>query len=134
MKFHRGVACAVLGILLGGCQTGGGARDYAEFRSSQDPGSTASHIAENVRACWFGGARPAFANFSYAPELNSYAGRPRVLIVEKSDPGGLPKLVIEASAAKRGSSVKLFGPLLATGEGAALQRDVQRWASGTTGC
>ena len=91
-------------------------------------------LAENVRACWFGGARPAFADFSYAPELNSYAGRPRVLIVEKSDPGGLPKLVIEASKAERGASVKLFGPLMAGGEAPAISRDVERWAGGAAGC
>ncbi len=125
--------CALL-PLLAACSTSGGARDYAEFQSRQDPGTTATRIAENVRACWFGGARPEFAAFSYAPELNSFANRPRVLIVPKTDPGGLPKLVIEASASGRGASVKLFGPLMASGEAAAIGRDVERWTAGTSGC
>ena len=119
--------------ILSGCQTSP-PKDFAEFRSSQDPATIASHIADNVRACWFPGGRPAFAEFSYAPELNSYAGRPRILIVEKSHPGGLPKLVIEATQAERGTSVKLFGPLMASAEAPAISRDVQRWAGGSAGC
>jgi len=122
--------CSVLAI---GCQTAP-APDYAAFWSSQDPTAVAMRISENVAACWFGGERPAFAEYSYAPELNSYAGRPRVLIVPKADPAGLPKLVIEASKAARGSEVKLFGPLMATAEAPAIARDVQRWTGGATGC
>ena len=129
-----GLACAILGVLLSACQTGGASRDYAEFRSSQNPGATASRIAENVRACWFGGERSAFAQYSYAPELNSYSGRPRVLIVPRADPAGLPKLVIEASAAEHGAIVKLFGPLMASAEAAAISRDVARWTGGASGC
>ena len=120
--------------LLAACQTGEASRDYAEFQSRQDPGTTAARIAERVRVCWFGGARPEFAAFSYAPELNSFANRPRVLIVPKADPGGLPKLVIEASVSGHGASVKLFGPLMAGGEAAAIGRDVERWTAGASGC
>jgi hypothetical protein len=87
-----------------------------------------------MRACWFSGARPAFAGYSYAPELNSFSGRPRVLVVQKSDPGGLPKLVIEATEAGRGSAVKLFGPLMATNEASAISRDIGSWTGGATGC
>ena len=118
--------------LLASCQSA--PKDYAEFHAAQAPVNVATRIAENVRACWFGGERAAFADYSYAPELNSYSNRPRVLIVPKAEPHGLPKLVIEASAAKRGSSVKLFGPLMASSEAPAISRDVQRWASGASGC
>ena len=132
---RRGVVLpAMLLLLLAACQTGSASKDYAEFQSSQDPATTAARIAQAVRACWFAGARPAFAGYSYAPELNSFANRPRVLIVPKADPGGLPKLVIEASPSPRGASVKLFGPLMASGEAAAIGRDVERWAAGATGC
>ena len=124
----------MLAVALAACQTGDPARDYAEFRSAQPPATAAALIADNVRACWFGAARPAFADYSYAPELNSYADRPRVLIVPKADPAGLPKLVIEASAAERGSSVKLFGPLMASAEAPSISRDVGRWAGGASGC
>ena len=108
--------------------------DYAEFRSNQDPSAVAARIAENVGACWFAGGRAAFAAYSYTPELTSYSNRPRVLVVGKANPTGLPKLVIEATQADRGSSVRLFGPLMATAEASAISRDVGRWASGSTGC
>lgn len=134
MRAYRRYSAIALTFALAACQTGGETRDYAEFHSPHDPPTTASRIAENVAACWFGGARPAFANYSYAPELTSYSNRPRVLIVEKSDPGGLPRLVIEASAAERATSVKLFGPLMASAEAPAISRDVARWAGGAAGC
>ena len=125
---------ATLLVLLAACQTSTVSKDYAEFHSAQDPATTAARIAQAVRACWFEAARPAFAEYSYAPELNSFANRPRVLIVPKADPGGLPKLVIEASPSPRGASVKLFGPLMASGEAAAIGRDVERWTAGNSGC
>jgi hypothetical protein len=130
---RRGVLCAFAAFLLAACQSAP-QNDYHEIRAAQDPHSVAGHIATQVGACWFAGARPAFAAYSYAPELNSFAGRPRVLIVPKSDPTGLPKLVIEASQAKEATSVKVFGPLMASAEGPAISRDVARWAGGAAGC
>jgi hypothetical protein len=119
-------------VLVAACQ--GTPKDYAELHSRQSPGAVAAHISENVGDCWFSGARPAFSELIYAPELNSFSGKPRVLIVPKAEPHGLPRLVIEASAAKRGTSVKLFGPLMASAEAPAIARDVERWAGGRTGC
>lgn len=121
-------------LFLTACQSTPPARDYAEFRSTRDPVTVATSISEQMRACWFGGVRPGFADYSYAPELNSFSGRPRVLVVQKSDPTGLPKLVVEASEAGRGSEIKLFGPLMASAEAPAISRDIGRWAGGTTGC
>ena len=72
---------AALALILTACQSA--PPDFAEFSSPQSPVNVATRIAENVGACWFGGARPAFADYSYAPELNSYSNRPRVLIVPK---------------------------------------------------
>ena len=128
------ICIAAAMLLPAACQTAAPTRDYAEFRSSGGPGATAAALSENVAACWFGGSRPAFAGLIYVPELASHSDRPRVLIVAKSDPTGLPKLVIEASPAAGGASVKLFGPLMATAEAAAISRDVARWAGGASGC
>jgi hypothetical protein len=125
---------AISVVLLAGCQTPIVHKDYLEFSAAQDPTAAASDIARNVGACWFKGGRGAFAGLSYAPELNSYANHPRVLIVSKAEPHGLPKLVIEATRSSSGSSVKLFGPLMATAEGPAIARDIERWARGGTGC
>ena len=104
------------------------------FHAGQDHVTVAERIARNVGACWFDGKHAAFAEYSYAPELNSFSSRPRVLIVPKEKPHELPLLVIEIAKAKRGSDVKLFGPLMATGEAENIRRDVSRWTGGARDC
>ena len=122
---------AVLATTLAACTTS--APDYLEYAAYQDTNTVATRIAERVGACWFTGDG-AFSRFAYAPELNSFSGKPRILVVPKADPAGLPQLVIEVSKGKRATIVKLFGPLLATARGSAIQRDVERWADGGTDC
>jgi len=110
------------------------APDYLEYAAYQDTNTVASRIAERVGACWFKDGNNAFSRFAYAPELNSFSGKPRILIVPKADPAGLPQLVIEVSDGARATVVKLFGPLLATSRGTSIQRDVERWADGGMDC
>jgi hypothetical protein len=124
--------CAALALTLAACTTR--APDYLEYAAYQDTNTIASRIAERVGACWFDDGNRTFARFAYAPELNSFSGKPRILVVPKDNPAGLPHLVIEVSEGKRATVVKLFGPLLATDRGSAIQRDVERWADGGTGC
>ncbi len=129
------IACgcaAVLATTLAACTTR--APDYLEYAAYQDTNTVATRIAERVGACWFSGGNGAFSRFAYAPELNSFSGKPRILVVPKADPAGLPQLVIEVSKGKRATVVKLFGPLLATARGSAIQADVERWADGGTDC
>jgi hypothetical protein len=57
-----------------------------------------------------------------------------VLLVDKSDPAGLPKLVIEAARAKRGADIKLFGPLMDTAQAERIRADVSFWAGGGRTC
>ncbi|HSG94472.1 MAG TPA: hypothetical protein VLA28_03055 [Afifellaceae bacterium] len=123
---------AAVATALAACATR--APDYLEYAAYQDTNTVATRIAERVGACWFDGGNTAFARFAYAPELNSFSGKPRILVVPKDNPAGLPKLVIEVSEGKRATVVKLFGPLLATARGTAIQRDVERWADGGTEC
>jgi hypothetical protein len=123
---------ATSALLLAACQSG--PTDYLAFQSPQQPVAVASRIADNVGACWFADGRENFAAYSYVPELASHSNRPRVLLVDKSDPTGLPKLVIEAVEEDRGASVRLFGPLMAGADAAAIRDDVERWADGATGC
>ena len=129
------IACgcaAVLATALAACTTR--APDYLEYAAYQDTDTVATRIAERVGACWFEGGNTAFSRFAYAPELNSFSGKPRILVVPKADPAGLPQLIIEISKGKHATVVKLFGPLLATARGTAIQRDVERWADGGTDC
>lgn len=135
MKVATGLALAAA-LAAAGCQSAP-KTDYLEFSAAGEPTAVASALAAKVGACWFGnGNGGRFDGLVYAPELNAYAGRPRVLLVPKSDPGGLPRLVIEASAAGQDTSVRLFGPLLATSEGAAIRADIGRWTKnpGDPGC
>ena len=130
------LAAGCCAALLAGC-VGSPPRQaagYLEYRTDEEPATVAARIAGSVRDCWFGGRRQAFASLFFAPELDSYSGRPRVLIVPAENPGGLPRLVIEASREGSATSVKLFGPLLATAEGAGISRDVERWTKGATAC
>ncbi len=117
--------------LLAACQTA--PQGYVLLHANQKPLDVAERIANNVGTCWFNGGRKAFAESSYAPELSS-SQRPRVLIVDKADPTGLPQLVIEVVSAKRGSDVRLFGPLMDTGEADRIRRDVGFWAGGGRTC
>ena len=118
-------------LAVAACQTTEG--NYIQYHANQDPLNLAEHIANHVGTCWFGEGDTAFAEYSYAPELSS-STRPRVLLVNKSDPEGLPHLVIEVLKAKRGSDVRLFGPLMATERAPTIQEDVQRWTGGARDC
>jgi len=126
------VCAAAFAATLAACATR--APDYLEYAAYQDTNTVATRIAARVGACWFEDGDDAFARFAYAPELNSFSGKPRILIVPKDNPAGLPQLVIEVSDGKRATVVKLFGPLLATARGTAIQRDVESWADGGTDC
>lgn len=117
---------------LGACQTAPPA-DFVALHSGGDPGKTAELIAHNVGACWFDGSRKDFEGMSYAPEISSLT-RPRILVVAKEDPHGLPKLVIEVESAKRGSDVRLFGPLMGTNDAQRIRGDVAFWAGGGRTC
>ena len=125
----RALACAGL-LVLAACQST--PQGFVLLHAGQEPLDVASNIADRVGACWFDRSS-AFADYSYAPELSS-RNRPRVLIVDKADPGGLPQLVIEVSRAGRGSDIKLFGPLMDGERASRIRRDVGFWAGGGRTC
>jgi hypothetical protein len=117
--------------LLSGCAT---STDYLEYRPKGRPQLVADQLLSAIRKCWFGSSENRFSAYAYEPELASHSNRPRILIVRDDDPGGLPQLVVEASREKGRTSVKLFGPLLATQLGPQIQGDVKRWTEGQSDC
>ena len=121
----------VAALLVSGCAT---STDYIEYRPAGSPQVVADRLLTSIRACWFGEAGNDFAGYAYEPELSSHSNRPRVLIVRANERGGLPKLVVEASLENRRTSVKLFGPLLATTLGSRIRSDIGRWTDGQSGC
>ena len=75
-----------------------------------------------MQRCWL--PTPAYAGYRMADERNSAAKR--VLLVDRDDPRGLPKLVTQAS----GSGVSVFGPLATP----ARTAKIRAWSRGSTAC
>ncbi|MEW9615289.1 hypothetical protein AB3G45_15805 [Shinella sp. S4-D37] len=93
---------------------------------------TMERVALGANGCWFKSGDPAFKAYRLAPELNSFSGRPRILVVHRNSPESRPLLVVQAE----GNPAKLdaFGPLMAEAAGARITADVRRWAGGGKGC
>lgn len=90
-------------------------------------------VALGANKCWFKSKDPAFAAYRLAPELKSFTGTPRILVVKKNAPESLPLLVVQA----QGSPAKLsaFGPLMQdAGINARVNKDVNNWARGGRDC
>jgi hypothetical protein len=121
------VLLAGLGTLVASCQS-----HTPVETTDKDALPTMERIMLSANACWFKAANPAFAKYQLAPELNSYTGRPRILIVDRSHPTGRPSLVVQAE----GNPAKLeaFGPMMTGASSAQITGDVTRWANGNKGC
>jgi hypothetical protein len=130
-RVGRHIHIAAAALLLAACQTA--PKGYVLLHANQAPVNAAKHIAQKVGDCWFDSGNSRFADYSYAPELSS-SERPRVLVVNESDPAGLPQLVIEVVREKRGSDIRLFGPLMDGGEAERIRDDVAFWAGGGRTC
>ncbi|MDS7597317.1 hypothetical protein [Agrobacterium tumefaciens] len=93
---------------------------------------TMERIALGANACWFKSGDPAFKAYRLAPELNSFSGRPRILLVPRNSPESRPMLVVQAE----GNPAKLdaFGPIMNEQMSARVATDVKRWANGGKGC
>lgn len=129
MNFSATVILTALAIGLAGCQQSGGQRN-----KGPSPQSIMVKVAQQAQACWFVKKDPAFGKYRMATELNSPAGRPRILIVPKNNPRGLPKLVVQAERVLGIAGVSTFGPLLDTQDGERIQAAITKWAGGSQSC
>ncbi|KQT53241.1 hypothetical protein ASG43_18640 [Aureimonas sp. Leaf454] len=82
--------------------------------------------------CWFKSGDPAFRAYSLAPELSSFSGKPRFLLVPKGRMEAKPLLVVEGQDGSR--DVLTYGPLMGTGLASRLSGDIRRWNSGSDRC
>ncbi|GGD18325.1 hypothetical protein [Aureimonas glaciei] len=82
--------------------------------------------------CWFKSNDPAFARYSLAPELSSFSGKPRFLLVPKGRAEAKPLLVVEAQPGSRALST--YGPVMGTSLGARVDSDIRRWNTGDGSC
>ncbi|OHV83977.1 hypothetical protein [Ensifer sp. LCM 4579] len=115
-------------ILVAGCQSN---------RPTASPASSAAlptmeRIALGASGCWFKSGDPAFKAYRLAPELNSFSGRPRILIVPARSPEARPLAVIQAEG--QPARLEAFGPLFSESVGTRMSADVRRWAAGNQGC
>jgi len=128
MRIGTSILAVCLALPLAACQ------QTPKKAPGISPQTMMVRVARQAQLCWFKQNDPAFAEFAMATELNSHAGRPRVLIVPKSNPTGLPKLVIQAERNVGITDVATFGPLLDSKDGARIQSSISKWAGGSTGC
>lgn len=112
---------------LAGCQT-----KTPAPKANNGALPTMERIALGANSCWFKSGDAAFKAYRLAPELNSFSGRPRILVVHRNSPESRPLLVVQAE----GSPAKLdaFGPMMSEPVGARITTDVKRWAAGGKGC
>lgn len=93
---------------------------------------TMERIALSANSCWFKSRDKDFRGYSLAPELNSFTGRPRILVVPARNPASRPLLVVQAQG--NPARVEAFGPMMQQSHGGRIANDVNRWASGQSGC
>ncbi|API51567.1 hypothetical protein BMW22_07980 [Rhizobium leguminosarum] len=93
---------------------------------------TMERVALGANACWFKSGDPAFAAYKLAPELNSFSGRPRILLVHKGSPESRPLLVVQAEGSP--SRLQAFGPMMQEPVAGRIIADVNRWSGGNKAC
>ncbi|GEO83193.1 MULTISPECIES: hypothetical protein [Alphaproteobacteria] len=89
-------------------------------------------VAVGANNCWIKSGDPAFKAYSMAPELNSFSGKPRILLVRRGSSDIRPLLVVQAEG--RPARVEAFGPMMNEPLSARIAADVSRWSKGSKGC
>ncbi len=115
---------------LSSCQSQKATQSPATVRSAALP--VMERITTGANACWFRTKDPAFAAYRMAPELNSFSGKPRLLLVAKHSPESRPLLVIMAEGDP--ARLQAFGPIMQGPMHDKITAGVNHWARGNTGC
>ncbi|PYB75211.1 MULTISPECIES: hypothetical protein [Rhizobium] len=89
-------------------------------------------VAVGANRCWFKSGDPDFKAYSLAPELSSFSGRPRILLVRKGSSDIRPLLVVQAEG--KPARLDAFGPLMGEALAPRIRTDVIRWAKGSKDC
>lgn len=84
--------------VLAACQTAQPGPGSLTVKSDKRALSAMEEISLAAGKCWFKSGNKDFRAYRMAPELNSYSGKPRLLIVPSSRPQDRPLAVIEAQA------------------------------------
>ncbi len=122
------------GLLLSACTQSKAPVQAVSKPVQEKPQTMMVRVAKQVQACWFKKKDPALKGYKMASEVNSYSGKPRILIVPRNNPTGLPKLVAQAERKGGRNSFSSFGPLLNTKHGPRLAASLDAWARGSKTC
>lgn len=119
-------------VIAAGCQT-----EKNQNASSAKRDNTAAILAlqtinTNAQACWMKSRDKEFRQYKVIPELDTRAGKPRILIVSSKSAQGLPQYVIEADGTP--ARLSTYGPLSGEALGTRIDADVNRWQNGGKGC
>lgn len=122
-------ATLTLALSLGACASGPANQSGATADSGLD---RMERLALTANRCWFKSGDPAFARYSLAPELSSFSGRPRFLLVPRGQPEARPLLVVEAQSGS--ADVAVYGPLMNDALSSRIDTDLARWRAGAKTC
>ncbi len=118
---------AAVGVFLAACQS-----KAPNVGPERDALSTMERVAVGANSCWFKSGDAAFAAYKLAPELNSFSGRPRILVVHKGSPESQPLLVVQAE--DNPANLQAFGPMMSEPVSGRIAIDVNRWSAGGKNC
>ena len=119
-------------IVLAGCQSEPMGGPMTLEVGASNPVNALQRINNTGAKCWIRSGDRHFRGLHMIPELDTTAGRPRLLIMRTNKQQGLPLLVIEASGAP--TKIVTYGPLASSATGARVNSDIMRWSSGPDGC
>lgn len=121
-------------LLLGACASAPqGAPAPVAVAAADDTGlDRMERLTLTANRCWFKSKDPAFRNYSLAPELSSFSGRPRFLLVPRNRPEERPLLVVEGRSGS--TDVSTYGPLMNDPLAARIDADLARWRAGAKSC
>lgn len=102
------------------------------FNSQHAALPTMEHIALTANRCWFKSGDNAFKAYRLAPELQSYSGKPRILLVAYNRPTDRPLLVVEAMGSP--AQVSHYGPLMDSSLSSRITDNIKRWTAGDNKC
>ena len=119
-------------VLLAACQSEPVGGPLSIEVGAPTPVAILQTINQAGLRCWMQSGNRQFSDYRMIPELDTIAGNPRILLVDRNATTGRPKLVIESAG--RPVTVNTYGPLVRTKLGARINADIIRWSTGNTRC
>ncbi|WOC17189.1 hypothetical protein [Pseudochrobactrum sp. MP213Fo] len=132
MKLTHIIVLALSAGALSGCFSGKTPTRPAPAAVNQSALAIMERVALSAKQCWFKSGDPDFKKYSLAPELVSFTGRPRILVVPARNPNDRPLLVVQAEGSP--ARMERFGPMMQSPLADRIMRDTARWASGQRSC